>query len=39
MGREVEGRFKSEGTCYTYDWFMVMYGRNQCNTVEQLSSN
>ena len=25
--------------CYTYGWFMLMYGRNQHNTVKQLSSN
>ena len=24
---------------YTYDWFMLMYGRNQYNVIKQLSSN
>ena len=27
------------GDMYTYGWFVYMYGRNQQNTVKQLSSN
>ena len=34
-GREV----LEEGGVYTYGWFMLMYGRNQHNTVKQLASN
>ena len=26
-------------TLYTYGWFMLMYGRNQYNIIEELSFN
>ena len=35
-GKEVQ---EEEDICYTYGWFMLMYGRNQHNIVKQLSSN
>ena len=28
-----------EGTWLNCGWFMLMFGRNQCNTVEELSFN
>ena len=35
-----DGREVQEGKdMYTYDWFMLMYGRNQQNIVKQLSFN
>ena len=34
-GRQVQ----EEGNMYTYGRFMLLYGRNQYNTVKQLSSN
>ena len=30
---------KEGGDMYTYGWFMLMYGRNQHNIVNQLSFN
>ena len=36
---EVGGVFKREGAYVYHDWFMLMYGRNQCNMVKQLSFN
>ena len=30
---------KGKGRMYAYGWFTLMHGRNQCNTVKQLSSN
>ena len=33
--RWVGGKFKREGTCYTYGWFTLLYGRNQHNIVKQ----
>ena len=42
MGRKVGGRWegvsRGRGHMYTYDWFMLMSGRNQHNIVKQLSS-
>ena len=40
MGREV-GRDVQEGRGheYAYGWFMLVFGRNQPNTVKQLSFN
>ena len=35
-GREIKDR---EDTCYTYGWFMLMYGRDQHNIVKQFSFN
>ena len=34
-GRRLEGGSNGGG----HDWFMLMFGRNQCNTVKQLSFN
>ena len=34
-GREAE----EEGNMYTYDWFMLRYGRGQHSIVKQLSPN
>ena len=34
-GKDVQER----GDRYTYGWFMFMFGRNQHNTVKQLSFN
>ena len=40
MGWEMGGRFKRKGAyIYTYGWLMLMNGRNQHNTIKQLSSN
>ena len=44
MGNEVGGRLKREETYLyvsmcIYGWFMLMFGRNQYNTVKQLSFN
>ena len=41
MGWEVGGgrEVQEVGAMYTYGWFMLMYGRNQHNTVKQLASN
>ena len=36
---EVGGTFKSGAHMCTYGWFMLIYGRNQHNIVQQLSSN
>ena len=37
MGR---GEIKKEGIyIYSYNWFALLYGRNQHNMVKQLSSN
>ena len=33
------GGSRGRGHMYIYGWFMLMYGRNQYNTVKQLSSN
>ena len=30
---------RGKGHMYTYDWFMLMYGRNQYNVIKQLPSN
>ena len=38
-GGEWEGGSRGRGHMYTYGWFMLMYGRNQYNSVKQLSSN
>ena len=37
MEWEVGGRFRREEHMYTYGSFMLMYGRNQHNSVKQLS--
>ena len=37
-GRRAGGS-RERGCMYTYGWFMLMYGREQHNTVKQLSSN
>ena len=37
--RRWEGGLGGRGHMYAYGWFMLMYGRNQHNTVRQLSSN
>ena len=34
-----EGGSRGRGHMYTYDWFILLYGRNQRNIVKQLSSN
>ena len=34
-----EGGSGQSGQIYTYDWFMLVYGRNQHNVVKQSSSN
>ena len=36
---EERGRLKGKGHMYTYDWFTLLYGRNQYDIVKQLSSN
>ena len=36
-GWDVEGGSRGRGRMYTYGWFMLMFGRNQHNTVKQLS--
>ena len=38
LGRGM-GRFKREGHTYTYDWFMLLYGRNHLSIVNCLVSN
>ena len=38
-GGRWEGGSRRRGHMYTYDLFMLMYGRNQDNIVKQLSSN
>ena len=35
VGRRLGGREHA----YTYDWFTLLYGRNQHNILKQLSSN
>ena len=37
-GGKWEGGSRGRGHVYTYDWFMLLYGRNQHNTVKQLSA-
>ena len=39
MGGRCEGGSRGRGCMYTYGWFTLLYGRNQHNTVKQLSSN
>ena len=34
-----EGGSRGRGHMYTFGWFMLMYGRDQYNTVKQLASN
>ena len=34
VGREVEGLFRMRGDMYTYDQFMLMYGKNLHNIVK-----
>ena len=36
-GGRWEGRWRGRGHRYTYGWFMLMFGRSQYNSVEQLS--
>ena len=38
-GGRWQGDSRQREEIYTYGWFMLMYGRNQGNTVKQLSSN
>ena len=38
-GRRWEGESRGRGHMYTYGWFMLMFGRNQQNSVKQLSFN
>ena len=39
IGREVEGGSRRSGHMYTCGGFMLMFGRNQHNTIRQLSFN
>ena len=39
MGWEWEGGSREREHMHAYDWFMVMCGRNQHNSVEQLYSS
>ena len=34
LGREVDGEFSMGGHMYTYDWFMLMSGKNHHNIVK-----
>ena len=38
-GRRWEVNLRGRGHMYTCDWFMLMYGRNQHNTIKQISCN
>ena len=38
-GGRWEGASRERGCIYTYGWFMLMFGRNQHNSVKQLSFN
>ena len=38
-GWDREGDSTGRGRIYTYDWFMLMFGRNQQNSIIQLSFN
>ena len=38
-GVELEGASRRRGHIYTYDWFLLMDGRNWHGNVKQLSSN
>ena len=35
-GGRWEGGLGGRGHIYAYGWFMLMYGKNQCNTIKQL---
>ena len=40
LGNNLEGEMGKEvGGKVNHGWFMLMFGRNQCNTVKQLSFN
>ena len=39
MGKEMEGGLRGRGQMYTYGRFMLMFGRNQHNSVKQLPFN
>ena len=38
-GWDGEGDSTGRASIYTYDWFLLMFGRNQYNSVKQLSFN
>ena len=38
-GGRWEGGVRGRGHMYTYEWFMLMFGRNQHSIVKQLLSN